>query len=98
MILTWLVAACARHRWPVAGLAALLALGSVWAVRTRLGVSTDTGALFAASLPWKQRAAVLQRAFPQNEGLLVAVIDASQPEAAALTARDLAAALRADKV
>jgi hopanoid biosynthesis associated RND transporter like protein HpnN len=98
MILAWLVAACARHRWPVAGLAALLALGSVWAIGNRLGVSTDTGALFASSLPWKQRAAVLQRAFPQKEELLVAVIDASQPEAAALTARDLAAALRADKV
>ncbi len=98
MILAWLVAACARHRWPVAGLATLLALGSVWAVHARLGVSTDTGALFASSLPWKQRAAVLQRAFTQNEELLVAVIDASQPEAAALTARDLAAALRADKV
>ena len=98
MLLAWLVAACARHRWPVAGLAALLALGSVWAVRSRLGVSTDTGVLFSASLGWKQRAAEVQRAFPQNEDLLVAVIDASQPEAAALTARDLAAALRADKV
>jgi hopanoid biosynthesis associated RND transporter like protein HpnN len=98
MILGWLVATCARRRWPVAALAALLALGSVWAVRTRLGVSTDTGALFPSSLPWKQRAAVLQRAFPQNEELLVAVIDARQPEAATLTARDLAAALRADKV
>jgi hopanoid biosynthesis associated RND transporter like protein HpnN len=98
MILAWLVAACARHRWPMTGLAALLALGSVWAVGSRLGVSTDVGALFASSLPWKQRAAVLQRAFPQNEGLLVAVIDASQPEAAALTARDLTAALRADTV
>ena len=98
MILTWLVAACVRHRWPMAGLAALLALGSVWAIRTRLGVSTDTGALFAASLPWKQRGTELQRAFPQNEDLLVAVIDASLSEQAAVTARDLAAAMQADKV
>jgi uncharacterized protein len=98
MILAWLVLACVRHRWPMVALAALLALGSVWAIDNRLGVSTDIGALFADSLPWKQRAAVLQRAFPQNEGLLVAVIDASQPEAAALTAHDLAAALRADTV
>jgi len=98
MILTWLVAACVRQRWPMAGLAVLLALGSVWAVRTRLGVSTDTGALFAANLPWKQRGAELQRAFPQNEDLLVAVIDAALPEQATLTARDLAAALRADKL
>jgi hypothetical protein len=81
MILGWLAAECARHRWPVAALAILLALGSVWAVHTRLGVSTDTGALFPSSLPWKQRAAVLQRAFPQNEELLVAVIDARQPDA-----------------
>src|SRR5580693_8456891 len=98
MILAWLVAACARHRWPTTVLAALLALGSVVAVSLRLGVSTDVGALFSASLPWKQRAAVLQRAFPQNEGLLVAVIDAPLPEQAAVTAHDLAAALHADKV
>src|SRR5271168_3603555 len=98
MILARLVAACARHRWPMMGLAALLALGSIWAIRDRLGVSTDIGELFSASLPWKQRAAVLQRAFPQNEGLLVAVIDASLPEEATLTARDLAAALHDDKV
>jgi uncharacterized protein len=98
MILAWLVAACVRHRWATMALAALLALGSVWAVHLRLGVSTDTGTLFAASLPWKQRGAELQLAFPQNEDLLVAVIDAPLPEQAALTAQDLAAALRADKV
>ena len=96
MLLSALVAACARRRWLVLAVALLLALGSLWAIRARLGVSTDTGRLFAADLPWKQRGAELQRAFPQNEDLLVAVVDATIPEQAEITARDLAAALSRD--
>ncbi len=96
MSLARLVAGCVRRPWLVVALGLLLALGSLWAVRTRLGVTTDTGTLFSASLPWKQHGAELQRAFPQNEDLLVAVIDAAIPEKAEQTARDLAAALATD--
>jgi hypothetical protein len=46
MILAWFAPACVRHRR--AGLTALLALGSVWVARTRLGLSADAGAPFAA--------------------------------------------------
>ena len=97
MLLAALVSACARRAWLVLALAVLVAAGSLWAIETRLGVSTDTGKLFDASLPWKRRGAELQRAFPQNEDLLVAVIDAAIPEEAEATARGLAAALSADK-
>ena len=96
MLLSALVAACARRRWLVLAVALLLALGSLGAIRAKLGVSTDTDRLFAADLPWKQRGAELQRAFPQNEDLLVAVVDATIPEQAEITARDLAAALSRD--
>ncbi len=91
------VAACVRRRWLVLAAGLLLALGSVWVVRTQLGVTTDTGGLFAASLPWKRHGLEIQKAFPQNEELLVAVIDAKIPEEAEATARDLTRALAADK-
>ena len=39
-------------------------------------MNTDTDQMFSASLPWRQRAMALDRAFPQSQGLLVAVIDA----------------------
>jgi hopanoid biosynthesis associated RND transporter like protein HpnN len=74
----------------------LLGTLSAWLGVHRLGISTDTSALFSASLPWRQREIALQRAFPQSDDLLVAVIDAAIPEEADQTAADLAAALTAD--
>ncbi len=98
MILAAWVAACVRARVGVLLLAAVLAVSGLWVIRTRLAVTTDTGLIFAADLPWRKNGTELQRAFPQNEDLLVAVVDAAIPEEAEITARDLAAALRADSV
>jgi peptidoglycan/LPS O-acetylase OafA/YrhL len=47
-ILPPLVAACTRNRWRVLLIAAVLAAGSLWATQTFLGVTTDTGGMFAA--------------------------------------------------
>jgi hopanoid biosynthesis associated RND transporter like protein HpnN len=91
-----LVAACVRRRWLVVLGALVLAVGSLWLISARLSVDTDTGDLFASSLPWKRYGAELQRDFPQNEDLIVAVIDASVPEEAEVTAHGLASALRRD--
>ncbi|WP_428377886.1 MMPL family transporter [Lichenicoccus sp.] len=90
-----LVAFCSRRALLVVVLATVLAAGALLVTRARLGVSTDTGNLFSASLPWKQRANVLKRDFPQNEDLLVAVIRADIPEEGQETARQLAAVLAA---
>ncbi len=87
---------CVRRAGWVALLALLLAAGSAWLAASHLGVSTDTGTLFSESLPWRQRAMEMQRAFPQNEDLLVAVIDAATPEEAEATAAALADILRPD--
>ena len=76
--------------------AALLAALSGWLIVARLGVTTDTGALFATSLPWRQREIVFDRAFPQFDDLLVAVIDGATPEQADQTAAGLAQALAGD--
>ncbi len=59
----------------------------------KLGVTTDLDGMFAASLPWKQQAAVFDRAFPQFNDLTVAVINADEPEESEATAIGLAKAL-----
>jgi hopanoid biosynthesis associated RND transporter like protein HpnN len=76
----------------------LLAVLGLLAIRSDLGVSTDTGTLFSANLPWKQRQNALRDAFPQTKNILVAVIDAAIPEEADATADALAAALAGDTV
>ncbi len=78
--------------------ALLLAGFSGWFASGHLGVSTDTDLMFAPSLPWRQRAATMDKAFPQFRDLLVAVIDAREPEEAEATAAALAEKLAADTV
>ncbi len=85
-----------RHAARVVAGGVLLAVLSVLYAGAHLGVSTDTGKLFAASLPWRRSEIAFDRAFPQFNNLLVFVIDAREPEAADATAHALAVALRAD--
>ena len=94
-VLPRLVEFCARQRILVIAMAALLSAACVYAAAHRLGVTTDTTLLFSNSLPWKQTSRALSRAFPQNDGVLVAVIDAKIPEEAEATAAALAGRLRA---
>jgi hypothetical protein len=91
-----LVDASRRFAWTVVLAGVLLAVGSGFYASRHLGVNTDTDQMFSASLVWRQRAMALDRAFPQFQGLLVAVIDANVPEEAEQTARDLTHALAAD--
>lgn len=91
------IGSCLRHAWAVLLIALLLAGGCIWLAQARLAVTTDTSRLFSESLPWRQRGMELQRAFPQNEDLLVAVVDGATPEEAEATAASLALALGADK-
>jgi hopanoid biosynthesis associated RND transporter like protein HpnN len=91
-----LVTFCAQRRLIVFATALLLAVASALAASQLLGVTTDTEKLFSNSLKWKQTDQALTAAFPQNDGLLVAVIDAKIPEQAEATAAALAAKLRAD--
>jgi hopanoid biosynthesis associated RND transporter like protein HpnN len=92
-----LVGFCRRYALAVVVIGLLLAcLGGAYAAHT-LGVTTDTDALFAASLPWRQREMAFDKAFPQFRNLLVAVIDARIPEEADATAAALAEQLGADR-
>lgn len=70
----------------------LAVLAGAWSAH-RLGISTDTDAMFAESLGWRQRQIALDRDFPQFRDLLLAVVDGTSPEAADATAAGLADAL-----
>ena len=95
-LLAGLVDRCRRHAALVVLGGVLLAALSVYVASTRLGVTTDTDVMFAASLPWRQEKVAFDKAFPQFQDLLVAVIDADAPEEAEATATALAAKLSAD--
>ena len=95
-ILVRIVDTSRRHAWRFMLGALLLAGFSGWFASGHLGVSTDTDLMFAASLPWRQRAVAMDKAFPQFRDLLVAVIDAREPEEAEATAAELTAKLAGD--
>ncbi|GAN54547.1 MMPL family transporter [Tanticharoenia sakaeratensis] len=91
-----IVALCSRRFAVTILVFAVLALGSIWGGVAHLGVTTDTGGMFAATLPWKQRNAALTKLFPQNDNTLVAVIRSDIPEEGLATARALTAVLSKD--
>src|SRR6185312_9734033 len=45
-------------------------------------INTDSSKLLSSSLPWRQQEMKLNRLFPQRTDLMIAVIDATTPEAA----------------
>jgi hypothetical protein len=63
---------------------------------SHLGITTDPNLLFSSELPWRQKAILLSREFPQFNDLLVIVVDARIPEEAENTADTLAKALAPD--
>ena len=87
---------CRRHALLVVLSGIVLAAASGLYASRHLGIDTDTDQMFDARLPWRRHAMALARAFPQFQGLLVAVINADVPEEADATARDLAVALSND--
>jgi len=72
---------CSRHAWPVIALSVLLGVVSSWYATTHFAMTTDINQLISSKIPWRQREAALENAFPQYE-LTVAVIDAPTPELA----------------
>jgi hopanoid biosynthesis associated RND transporter like protein HpnN len=95
-LLARLVAFCCRFAAAVVLVGLALAALGTWYAAGHLGITTNTDEMFAASLPWRQRAMAFDREFPQFNGLLVAVVDGKTPEAAEATAAELAARLAAD--
>jgi hopanoid biosynthesis associated RND transporter like protein HpnN len=95
-LLVGLVDFSQRHALAVVLGGILLAAVAAFYAVNHLDVSTDTDRMFAKSLPWRQRADEFNKVFPQFRDLLVAVIDAQEPEEADATAASLADALAKD--
>src|SRR5438270_2547235 len=95
-LLVGLVDFCRRNALSVVLAGILLVIFSGWYASGHLGITTETDEMFSASLPWRQRAEMFKKLFPQLQDLLVAVIDATEPEEAATTAAALAKAVAGD--
>ena len=91
-----LVEASRRHARTLSlSILACVAVVGLLAAR-HIAIDTDTDKLFSADLPWRRAGAELDRAFPQNSGLLAVVIDAATPDQAEDAAAILADRLAAD--
>jgi uncharacterized protein len=96
-LLVSVVDGCRRRALLVVAAGVLAALLSCLYAAGHLGVSTDTDKMFSNRLAFRQAEARFAHDFPQFNDLLVAVIDARQPEEAQATAAALAARLSQDK-
>lgn len=92
-----LVARSRAHAFAVIALyLVVIGLGLAYA-RGHLGIDTNTDHLFARDLPWRKEQIVFNKAFPQFNDLIVAVVRDETPEGADATAKALAAGVAADK-
>ncbi len=69
------------YAWSVIAAAILLTVVSSWYAATHFSMTTDINQLISTDIPWRQREAAFEKAFPQFE-MIVAVIDAPTPELA----------------
>ncbi|HXC02111.1 MAG TPA: MMPL family transporter [Opitutaceae bacterium] len=97
MIITRLVEFSRRRAGVVAAAALVLALGAGFYVAGHASIDSDTSKLIDPNLPWQKASDDVDRQFPQDNDLLVAVIDGATPEQAADAATGLADALAQQK-
>lgn len=67
---------------------------SITAAVSFLSINTDTARMIDQELPFRQRYAALQKAFPNSDDTLVAIVDADDPERALKAATWLVSAFR----
>ncbi|MGO9007718.1 MAG: MMPL family transporter [Beijerinckiaceae bacterium] len=77
-----LVGFCADAPWRVLLTAAILAVVSGYYAATHFSINTNTNNFLSPKLPWLQRLAELDKAFPQENDQILVVIDAATPELA----------------
>src|SRR5512147_2648010 len=68
----------------------LVAVLSALYFTSHFAITTDSNKLLSGSLPWRQQERALDRAFPWRVDQIIAVLDASTPEAAEEAADTLA--------
>jgi len=84
-----------RRAAAVLGVALLLTLAGGFYAATHLTVDTDIDHMLPKGLEWRQNEIALDKAFPQNDTLLVIVIDGATGETADRAAHLLTARLKA---
>src|ERR1700730_8490475 len=80
--ITRLVPLSSRYAWPVILGFLLLALVSASYFTRNFAMTTDSKKLLSSSLPWREQEKMLDAAFPHRADQIIAVIDATTPEAA----------------
>ncbi len=88
-----LVEICSRSAWTVIVAALIVAGGSAYYAATHFAINTNTNDFLSAKLPWRQRLAELDKAFPQRNDDIIVVIDGKTPELAEAAAQELSARL-----
>jgi hopanoid biosynthesis associated RND transporter like protein HpnN len=78
-----------RRARGVAAVVLVLAAAAAWYVATHISIDSDTSKLVDPNLPWQKASADLDRQFPQNDDLLVAVVDGSTPDQSSDAAAEL---------
>jgi len=73
------IAFCCRYAWPVIVAGLVLAAASSWYAATHFKMTTNMAQLISGHIPWREREAALEKAFPHFQSI-VAVIDAPTPE------------------
>ncbi len=73
------IAFCWQYAWPVIAAGILLAIVSSWYAATHFKMTTNMAQLISGHIPWREREAALEKAFPHFQSI-VAVIDAPTPE------------------
>jgi hopanoid biosynthesis associated RND transporter like protein HpnN len=68
-----------KYAWLVIAVSILLAVAAAWYAATHFKMTTDVNQLISSNIPWRQREAAFEKAFPQFE-LIVAVVQAPTPE------------------
>ncbi|MFZ1990719.1 MAG: MMPL family transporter, partial [Alphaproteobacteria bacterium] len=88
-----LVAFCCRYAWPVALVALLFGVGSAIYVSQNFQINTNSDDLISANVPWRKLEAVYDKKFPQQNNLLLVVVDGATPELTHAAVVSLAAKL-----
>ena len=71
-----------RFRYAVLGAALALTVFCGWYAANNFAINTNTDDFIAASVPWRQDEIAYNKAFPDQENQIIAVIDGKTPERA----------------
>ncbi len=90
-----LVGLCSRFAWAVVAIAIVVGGASGYYAAKHFAINTNTNDFLSAKLPWRQRLADMDKAFPQRTDEIIVVIDGETPELTESAAAQLDAKLAA---